>query len=408
MTSLLLNDATLLDCTGADPRQHVSVLVEDGRISRIGDAGSIAAPTDARIVDCTGRTLLPGLTDAHVHFGAVDTGAAEPADQQSHVSYVLKVAENIRIALDEGFTTVRDAGGLDPAYAVAVATGQIVGPRILPSGSFLTITGGHGDHRSPWTDQAEHSIPGLVAHSEIVDGADEVRRAARTQLRRGATQVKLMVSGGVMSPNDPLESIQFSVPEIRAAVEEAQAFGKYVMAHAHTSASIQNGLEAGVRSFEHGSMLDEATAKRIAQQDAFMVPTTVILELLLRWEGMPEFSRQKAELVLRQTADSVKMARAAGAKIGSGSDLLGPRQRRRAAEIVTKSKLLGAMDAILSATRVNAELFRMEDRIGTVEVGKDADLILVDGEPLDDVGVLVDARNVPLVVKGGVVVKDAL
>ncbi len=408
MTSLLLNDATLLDCTGADPRPYVSVLVEDGRVSRIGDAGSIAAPTDAQTVDCAGRTLMPGLTDAHVHFGAVDTGAAEPAEQQSHVSYVLNVADNIRIALDEGFTTVRDAGGLDPAYAVAVATGQIVGPRILPSGSFLTITGGHGDHRSPWTDQAEHSIPGLVAHSEIVDGADEVRRAARTQLRRGATQVKLMVSGGVMSPNDPLESIQFSVPEIRAAVEEAHAFGKYVMAHAHTAASIQNGLEAGVRSFEHGSMLDEEKAKRIAQQDAFMVPTTVILELLLRWEGMPEFSRQKAELVLGQTADSVRMARAAGAKIGSGSDLLGPRQRRRGAEIVTKAKLLGAMDAILSATHVNAELFRMEDRIGTVEIGKDADLILVDGQPLDDVGVLVDARNFPLVVRGGVVVKDAL
>lgn len=408
MTSLLLNDATVLDCTGVDPRQHISVLIEDGRISRIEDAGSIAAAADLRTVDCAGRTLMPGLTDAHVHFGAVDTGAAEPVEQQSHVSYVLKIAENIRIALDEGFTTVRDAGGLDPAYAVAVATGQILGPRILPSGSFLTITGGHGDHRSPWTDQAQHSIPGLVAHSEIVDGADAVRRAARTQLRRGATQVKLMVSGGVMSPNDPLESIQFSVPEIRAAVEEAEAFGKYVMAHAHTSASIQNGLDAGVRSFEHGSMLDESTAKRIAQQDAFMVPTTVILELLLRWEGMPEFSRQKAELVLGQTADSVKMAQLAGAKIGSGSDLLGPKQRRRAAEIVTKSKLLGAMEAILSATRVNAELFRMEDSIGTVEVGKDADLILVDGQPLDNVGVLADARNIPLVVKAGVIVKDAL
>jgi imidazolonepropionase-like amidohydrolase len=404
MTALLLNDATLLDCTGADPRPHTSVLVEEGRISRIGPAGSIAAPKGARAIDASGRTLMPGLTDAHVHFGAVETGAQE--GPQSHVSYVLKVAENIRLALDEGFTTVRDAGGLDPAYAVAVASGQILGPRILPSGSFLTITGGHGDHRSPWTDQAEHSIPGLVAHSEIVDGADAVRRAARTQLRRGATQVKLMVSGGVMSPNDPLESLQFSVPEIRAAVEEAQAFGKYVMAHAHTSQSMRNALDAGVRSLEHGSMLDEATAKLIVERGAFMVPTTVILELLMRWEGMADFSRQKAEMVKGRTAESVAMAHAAGAKIGSGSDLLGPRQRRRAAEIVTKARMLGTMEAIVSATRVNAELFGMQDQIGTVEAGKEADLILVDGNPLEDVGVLVDAANIPLVVKAGTIVKD--
>lgn len=407
MTSLLFHDAVIFDCTGADPKSGMSVLVDDGRISRVATTSAIGAPAVDRTIDCAARTLMPGLTDAHVHFGAVDTGAPEQ-EPQSHVSYVLKVAENIRLALDEGFTTVRDAGGLDPAYAVAVASGQLPGPRILPSGSFLTITGGHGDHRSPWSDQAEHSIPGLVAHSEIVDGADQVRRAARTQLRRGATQVKLMVSGGVMSPNDPLESVQFSVPEIRAAVEEAQAFGKYVMAHAHTSASMQNAISAGVRSLEHGSMLDEATARGIVQAGAFIVPTTVILEILLRWQGMPEFSRQKAERVLAKTAESVRMAQAAGVNMGSGSDLLGPRQRRRAAEIVTKSRLLGAKEAVLSATITNARLFNLEERIGTIEEGKGADLILVDGEPLSDPEILVGGQNISLVVKGGAVVKDSL
>lgn len=406
MTSLLLDDATLIDGTARDPRPHASVLVEDGRIARIGDAGGVGARDGARGVDCGGMTLMPGLTDAHVHFGLTAAGENEPIE--SHVSYVLKVVENIRLALEEGFTTVRDAGGLDPAYAAAVAEGQIAGPRILPSGSFLSQTGGHGDHRSRWSDVAPPSIPGLVAHTEICDSADEVRRAARMQIRRGATQVKLMASGGVMSPNDPLESLQFTVDEMAAAVHEARAFGTYVLAHCHTPGAIANALDAGVRSIEHGSILDETLAKRMARQEAYLVPTLVILELLSKIEGLPEFSRRKMELVRGEMRASVAAARAAGVRIGSGSDLLGPRQSRRAAELVEKAKQFGSMEAIVSATRINALLFKMEDRIGTVEEGKDADLILVRGDPLADVGVLVDAENVRLVVQRGRVAKDLL
>jgi imidazolonepropionase-like amidohydrolase len=347
---------------------------------------------------------MPGLTDAHVHFGITGAGPSDPPE--SHVSYVLKVVENIRIALDEGFTTVRDAGVLDPAFAVAVEAGQIAGPRILPSGSFLTQTGGHGDQRHRWTDDAPAAIPGLVAHSEICDGVDAVRRAARIQIRRGATQVKLMASGGVMSPNDPLESLQFTVEEMAAAVHEARSFGKYVMAHCHTPAAMNNALDAGVRSLEHGSILDERTARRIVESDAYLVPTMVILEILSRAEQVPEFSRAKLELVRGEVAGSVELAQATGVRIGSGSDLLGPRQRRRASELVVKANHLGPMGAIVSATSTNAALFRLEDRIGTVAEGRDADLILVRGDPLADVGVLVDAVNIPLVLKAGVVMKD--
>jgi imidazolonepropionase-like amidohydrolase len=406
MTSLLLNDATLLDCTGRDPQPHTSVLVEGGRIARIGAAGSIAAPDGARSIDCAGRTLMPGLTDAHVHLGLVAAGANPPPE--SHVSYVMKVVENIRIALDEGFTTVRDAGNLDPAYALAVEQSQIVGPRILPAGSFLSITGGHGDQRYRFEERGAESIPGLVAHSEICDGVDAVRAAARRQLRRGATQVKLMASGGVMSPNDPLESLQFTVEEMAAAVHEAKAFGKYVMAHCWTAGAMNNALEAGVRSLEHGSLIDEATARRMAAQSAFLVPTVVILEVLSRSDAIPDFSRAKLDLVRGAAAESVKIAERAGVSIGSGSDLLGPRQSRRASEIAEKAKHLGALAAIVSATKTNAELFRMEDRIGTVEEEKDADLILVDGDPVNDIGCLVDAKNIALVMKQGAVVKDAL
>ncbi len=406
MPALLLNDATLFDGTGADPRAHVSLLVQDGRIASIAAAGAITPPDGARVIDCAGRTLMPGLTDAHVHFGLTNTSDQDPPE--SHVSYVLKVVENIRIALDEGFTTVRDAGGLDPAFALAVEAGQIPGPRILPSGSFLSITGGHGDHRHRWSDDAPASIPGLVAHSEIVDGVDAVRRAARTQIRRGATQVKLMASGGVMSPIDPIESLQFTVDEMAAAVQEANAFGKYVMAHCHTSGAMNNALDAGVRSIEHGSILDEQTAKKMASHDAYLVPTLVIIELLSRSPDLPDFSRAKLNMVHGEMAASVAIAKSAGVHIGSGSDLLGPRQRRRAAELVEKAKHVGAMGAIVSATRTNAELFRLQDRIGTLAEGKDADLILVAGDPLADIALLADARNIPLVVKSGAIVKDIM
>ncbi len=348
---------------------------------------------------------MPGLTDAHVHFGLTSRGESEPPE--SYVSYVLKVVENIRIALDEGFTTVRDAGALDPAFAAAVESGDIAGPRILPAGSFLTQTGGHGDQRNRWSDDAPPSIPGLVAHSEICDGVDAVRAAARKQIRRGATQVKLMASGGVMSPNDPIESLQFTVEEMAAAVHEANAYGKYVMAHCHTAGAMQNALDAGVRSIEHGSIMTESIAQRMVEQQAYLVPTIVILEILARASEVPEFSRRKLEHVRGELANSVAMANRAGVRIGSGSDLLGPRQRRRASELVEKAKHLGAMGAIVSATKTNAELFRMDERIGTVEEGKDADLILVNGDPLTDIGVLVQSANIPLVVKGGAVVKDA-
>lgn len=401
---LLLNDATIIDGTGADPRSHQSVLVENGRIARIAAAGSIGAPDGARVIDCAGRTLMPGLTDAHVHFGLVERTADEPP--ASHVSYVLKVAENIRLALDEGFTTVRDAGGLDPAFAVAVAEGQISGPRILPAGSFLTITGGHGDHRGRWNDDESPSIPGLLANSEIVDGTDAVRRAARKQIRRGATQVKLMASGGVMSPNDPIDSLQFTVEEMAAAVHEAQSFGTYVMAHCHTAGATQNALAAGIRSIEHGSIIDEETARRMAAQDAFLVPTLVIIEILSRSSLIPEFSMAKLQSVHSSMRRSVAIARDAGVRMGSGSDLLGPRQRRRAGELVERAKESTAMEAIVSATTTNAELFNMSDRIGAVTEGKVADLILVDSDPLSDIAILMDAARIPLVLKTGVVVKD--
>jgi imidazolonepropionase-like amidohydrolase len=407
---LVIRDVAVLDCTGREPSGRHDVEVREGRIAAIRPAGESAATRgDAREIDGAGTTLMPGLTDAHVHFALI--GPRGDHGDEALIDHVLRVAAYIDGALDEGFTTVRDAGGLEPAWARAVDKGLIRGPRILPSGSHLSQTGGHGDDRAAHEDlHRGASIPGLVARAEIVDGADEVRRAVREQLRRGATQIKLLASGGIVSPTDPFDSIQFSSAEIAAAVEVARGWDTYVLAHCHTSPAIDVAIEAGVRSIEHGSLLEEKTARRMKELGVFMVPTLQTLRMLAnypdRWSLPPEKVARLKE-VESQAYESVRRAHEIGVKVASGSDVVGPWQGKRGEELAIKAELIGAHEAILSATAVNAELFRMEDGIGTVEVGKDADLILVSGEPLDRVELLADPGCVPLVVKQGRVVKDA-
>lgn len=413
MVDLLLHDGTLIDGTGAEPRSHISVLIQDGYIRKVGPVGTMARSADASVIDLGGMTLLPGLTDAHVHLGwvgtsGIDLPSSDP-DGGSLAVYAIHVIENINIALQEGFTTVRDAGGLDPAFADVVAGELIKGPRILPSASFISQTGGHGDQRSRNDDSIPRPIPGLLALPCLSDGVDSMRAAVRKQFRMGATQIKLMASGGVMSPNDELESLQFTVEEMAAAVYEARATGKYVMAHCHSSASIDNALMAGVRSIEHASLLEERTANQMAKQGAFMVPTLLIGERLSQGteaQGVNEFSKQKLSGLRAQVPISVELAAQTGVSIASGSDLLWPHQSGRGEQLAFLADIIGPMAAIVSATRTNAQLFGLDDRIGTVEEGKEADLIAVAGDPLADIRLLRDSSNVRLVLKGGKIVKD--
>lgn len=252
-------------------------------------------------------------------------------------------------------------------------------------------------------------LPGLVAGMALVDGVDEVRRAAREQLRRGATQIKLMASGGVISPTDPLHSLQLSVAEIAVAVEVARSWGTYVMAHCHTSPAIEMALDAGVRSIEHGSILEPETARRIAAEGAFMVPTLQTMESFMAHPDRMGLAAEKLALLdgfIKQAYHSIGVARDAGVKLASGSDVVGPWQGRRGEELAFKARVIGPHEAIISATRTNAELFLLDAEIGTVEIGKRADLVLVKGQPLDDITLMAEPDNMVVVLQGGAVAKD--
>ena len=405
MTSLVVRNAELLDCTGSDPRPGVDVAVSGSVISGIGRG--VGSSPDQQM-DATGLTLMPGLTDAHVHMGLVDPGGG--IGDLPWIDYVFTVRRVIENTLQEGFTTVRDAGGLDPHWARLVEQGVIDGPRILPSGSVLSQTGGHGDLRpAHHLAHPRGSIPGLSATPEIVDGVDQVRRAAREQLRKGATQLKVFSSGGVLSPTDPFDSLQFSYEELRAAVEAAADWHTYVLAHCHTSDAIRRALSAGVRSIEHASILDEDAAQQIVNAGAFAVVTlSVKYDLLADPERAGLTAAQLVKLKSTESAvhGSLEVMGHSGVKMGSGSDIVGPLQDRRGREFTNKAKFMSPAEAIATATTTNAELFHLQDRIGTVEVGKDADLILVDGQPLDEIEVLADPDRIVAVIKGGQVYKD--
>ena len=407
--SVVFEHATLLDCTGRDPQRDARVVIDDGRIRRIGASSGPAGAKDARVIDCQGRTLMPGLLDAHVHLAITDLDPAAEAALPPAV-LALRIARLIEATLDAGFTTVRDAGGLDWGFKQAVRLGLIRGPRLFISGAFISQTGGHGDHRARTSRTTFPVVPGLTSESILADGADAVRSAAREVLRRGADQVKVMASGGAASPTDEIDNAQFSVEELAAAVDVAGAVGSYVLAHAYGPVAIQNCLEAGVRSIEHGNFLDEATADQmLAADDVFLVPTVITYELLSAREAgdgwTPDMVR-KIRQALTGAYDSLGLAYEKGLRIGSGSDVLAEMQGEKGKEIACQARVMGAMNAILAATRTNAALMRIDKEAGTVEEGKRADLIVLDGDPLADPAIFADPNRVRMVVLAGEVVKD--
>jgi imidazolonepropionase-like amidohydrolase len=411
MSITVFTNTFLIDCAGGEPLEGAAVVVEDDRIKdvvRHGNVGALRGPVTT--LDCKGATLMPGLTDAHVHICAVTENITDQHRFYPASYIAARAMRRAEECLLQGFTTVRDAGGADYGFRLALEEGHFPGPRLLVSGNYLSQTGGHGDkrRRAEWIDPVGCCV-GMIG--SIADGVDEVRKAAREQLRRDVDQIKIMASGGAMSPSDELDTTQYTVAEMRAAVEEAQAVGKYVLSHAYSDSAVRRAIEAGVRSIEHGNLIREGAAKAIKEAGAFIVPTMVTYEAIYREGkryGIGDHQVQKIDLARQQSVQGLTYAYRAGCKIGSGSDLLGDMMSQRAVELELKAQVMKPMEVLLSATRVNAELFRMQDRIGSVEPGKYADLLVVAGNPLKNLRVFQNQDNLRLIMKGGRVYKRTL
>ena len=411
MPLTVFTNAFLIDCTGAEPREGAAVVVEDDRIKDVlpgGRVGSLPGPVTT--LDLAGATLMPGLTDAHVHICAVTENVLEQYRNYPPSYVAARAMRRAEECLMQGFTTVRDAGGADYGFRLALEEGHFPGPRLLVSGNYISQTGGHGDkrRRAEWGDPIRCCV-GMIG--SIADGEAEVRKAVREQIRRDVDQIKIMASGGAMSPADELDTTQFTVAEMCAAVEEARAAGRYVLSHAYSDAAVRNAIEAGVRSIEHGNLIRETAAQAIKNAGAFLVPTMVTYEAIYREGkryGIGEHQIQKINLAREQSVQGLTYAYRAGCQIGSGSDLLGDMMSQRAVELELKAQVMTPMEVLLSATKVNAELFRMQDRIGTVEPGKLADLIVVAGNPLKNLRVFQAPDHIKVIMKGGRLYKRTL
>jgi imidazolonepropionase-like amidohydrolase len=389
MAAIIFTNCAVLDGTRRERREDHHVLVEGDRIREVSDRPITSAT--AEMINLRGRTLMPGLIDAHVHVLAVDAALARLSDRPVTL-LTLQAAKVLEGMLQRGFTTIRDAGGADGGLAEAVEGGLVRGPRVFPSGMALSQTGGHGDTR-PRTQSVVTCAccEGGIGLSRIADGVTECRRAARDELRKGATQIKILASGGVASPYDPIWNLQYSEEEVRAIVEEARAWHTYVLAHAYSPDAIRRSIDFGVRSIEHGNLIDRATAEHVARADAFVVPTLVTYDALHRFGkdlGFPEVSMAKLSEVREAGLHSLEILQKAGVKIGYGTDLLGPMHRHQSREFVIRAEAMKPFDIICSATMVNAELVNHTGELGVAAPGARADLIAVDGDPLADISLL--------------------
>ena len=402
---IVFTNAVLFDGEKYFARELYSVLVEGERITHVS-AGNVEPGENFSVVDLKGAFLMPGLIDAHTHANmpTMNIGSLSHWPMSRLSQHARSFLEGL---LEQGFTSTRDAGGADFGLVQAIDEGLILGPRLYIAGKALSQTGGHGDLRGR-TDTYGCSCSQVGVVSQIVDGVDQVRAAVRDQFRQGVNQIKIMVSGGVLSPTDPIWMDQFADDEIAVAVEEARRWRSYVMAHAHTSAAARRCARLGVRSIEHGTMIDRSTADVIAKVGAFVVPTlSIIGGIQASGDALPVEARDKIKYVADAASLAVKHCYEAGVAIGLGSDLIGSWQGGEAKELKLRSGLMPTLDILKSATSINGELIRPEKDLGLIRPGALADMIVVDGNPFDDISIFNDARSfVSLVMKDGKVLKD--
>lgn len=362
---------------------------------------------DGDVVDVGGKTLMPGLIDAHCHVLGASLKVTDVETQP--LTYIASyAAKMLSHALDCGFTTVRDVGGGEAGIARAVEDRLIKGPRVFFAGRALSMTGGHGDFRDPFNEVGACGCSGGGRVALVVDGEDAVRAAAREELRRGAHCIKIMLSGGVLSPTDPIWMDQFTDVEVAAAVEEAARRRKYVAAHCHPPSSIARAARLGVRTIEHATLIDESSAEAVKTAGAYVVPTMVIVRALLddaRAGRLPDWMSAKLAEVSDHSLRGLELMTRQGLKIGFGTDLLGHLHTHQTREFCIRREVQSAADILRSATSVNAEIL-MEPLLGRIQPGCRADILIVDGDPMANIEVLAqDGRGLIAIMKAGEFVK---
>ena len=417
----LFQNVRIFDGRSAAISAPSNVLIKDGIIARISAAPiAVDANAKVRIIAAGGRVLMPGLIDAHWHaFMAATPQMVLMTADPNYLHHL--AARQAEATLMRGFTTVRDLGG--PVFGLkrAIDEGVVIGPRIYPSGAFISQTSGHGDFRFAF--EVPRTLGGPLSHSEvegiaaIADSPDEVRLRSREQLRHGASQIKIMAGGGVASPYNPIESTQYTEPEIRAAVEAAENWGTYVTVHAYTPRAIRQAIAAGVKCIEHGQLIDEPTAKLLADKGIWWS-----LQPLLDDEDAPPLvnpvSQQKALVVFAGTDNAYKLAKKYNIKTAFGTDILfdarlTPGRERSSAKLV---RWYAPAEVLKMATGDNGALMALSGfinpypgKLGVVEEGAIADLLLVDGNPLENMKLVADPdRNFLIIMKGGTIYKDTV
>jgi imidazolonepropionase-like amidohydrolase len=404
-----IENARLIDGVAAEPAEGVNLLIEDGAIAAIGP---FVAPDGAdETIDAAGKTVLPGMIDAHLHLMGIRAYDPVLASLEDPFLRAARGVADVRKLIEAGFTAVRCAGSnLGVSLNAAVEEGTIPGPRIVASHLAISQTAGHGDlHMLPpdW-------LTGPYAGSRIADGPDECRKAVREQIRAGAGVIKIMTTGGVLSEKDSPRHPQFVDEEVAAMVEEAHRVGLKVMSHAQSEVGIQLALRNGVDTIEHAIYLDAETIDLLLEKDAVVVPTFAIVDAIVnfgRAAGLPEYAMKKAEESHQAHLESIRRAFEAGVKIALGTDFAGPAgvahgDNAVELEILVKQVGMSPMEAIASGTRIAAEALGLEDEIGTLSAGKTADLLIVEGDPSKDVGILRQKAAIELVMKAGRVVVD--
>jgi imidazolonepropionase-like amidohydrolase len=381
------------------------VVITGERITAVGPSAQVRIPSGARVIDLSGYTLMPGFFDMHTHLASIDNDGGDLAVLKETAAHgAIYATINAKKTLEAGFTTVREAGSTDYVDVVvrdAINRGLIPGPRIHAAGPSLGSTGGHADVNG-WSPNLQ--IPGTGA---IVDGPDAIRQQVRRNVKYGSDQIKFVATGGILSVGDAVEAPQYGDDEMRALVAEATRLGRRVMAHAHAGAGLLAAVNAGVASIEHGSLVDEAGIAAMKARGTYLVPTLIILEEIVtdgERKGVPAYAREKATAIAVQRRVRLRRAYEAGVKFALGTDATSDIHGRNGEEFKYMVDILGAtpMDAITIGTMNAATLLGVEKDFGSVVVGKVADLVAVQGNPLLDVGLL---ARVSFVMKGGVVVK---